>query len=64
MHSGSVDSGCHKLLENIRFVWSKTSYCGDKVEMSPMQDRRTDEQQVKIRYSASDLGNAESRNFG
>ena len=28
--SESVDSGCHKLSENIWFVWSKTSYSGDK----------------------------------
>ena len=28
--SGSVNSGCHKLSENIWFVWSKTSYSGDK----------------------------------
>ena len=27
--SGSVDSGCHKLLENVWFVWFKTSYSGD-----------------------------------
>ena len=29
MVSGSVDSGCHKLSENVWFVWSKTSYSGD-----------------------------------
>ena len=28
--SGSLDSGCHQLSENIWFVWSKTSYSGDK----------------------------------
>ena len=28
--SGSVDSGCQKLSENIWFVWSKTSHSGDK----------------------------------
>ena len=28
---GSVDSGCHKLSENIWFVWSKRSYSEDKV---------------------------------
>ena len=27
--SGSVDSGCHKVSENVWFVWSKTSYSGD-----------------------------------
>ena len=27
---GSVYSGCHKLSENIWFVWSKRSYYGDK----------------------------------
>ena len=27
--SGSVDSGCHQLSENIWFVWSKMSYNGD-----------------------------------
>ena len=26
---GWVDSGCHKLSENIWFVWSKMSYSGD-----------------------------------
>ena len=26
----SVDSGCHELSENLWFVWSKTSYSGDK----------------------------------
>ena len=26
----SVDSGCHELSENVWFVWSKTSYSGDK----------------------------------
>ena len=25
-----VDSGCHKLSENVWFVWSKASYSGDK----------------------------------
>ena len=44
MVSGSVDSGCHKLSENIWFVWSKTSYSRVKVEMSPMRDERTNEQ--------------------
>ena len=28
--SGSVDSGCHELSENVWFVWSKASYSGDK----------------------------------
>ena len=28
----------HILTENIWFVWSKTSNCGDKVEMLSMQD--------------------------
>ena len=28
---GSVDSGCHKLSENIWFVWSKTYYEGERV---------------------------------
>ena len=28
---GPVDSGCHKLSENIWFVWSKRSYSGQKV---------------------------------
>ena len=28
--SGSVDSGGHQLSENIWFIWSKTSYIGDK----------------------------------
>ena len=27
--SGSVDSGCHQLSENIWFVWSKMSNIGD-----------------------------------
>ena len=27
-----MDSGCHKLSENIWFVWSKRSYSGEKVE--------------------------------
>ena len=27
-----MDSGCHKLSENIWFVWSKMSYCGEKLE--------------------------------
>ena len=26
-----MDSGCHKLSENIWFMWSKRSYSGDKV---------------------------------
>ena len=30
MGEWSVESGCHKLSENIWFVWSKTSYSGDK----------------------------------
>ena len=37
MVSGSVDSGCHKLSENVWFVWSKTSYSGDV----SMRDGRT-----------------------
>ena len=28
---GSMDSGCHKLSENIWFVWSGRSYSGEKV---------------------------------
>ena len=28
--SGQWVSGCHKLSENVWFVWSKTSYSGDK----------------------------------
>ena len=28
---GAVDSGCHKLSENIWFVWSRTPYSGEKV---------------------------------
>ena len=27
--SGSMDSGCHEVSENVWFVWSKTSYSGD-----------------------------------
>ena len=30
----------HILTGNIWFVWSKTSYCGDKVEMSHMRDEQ------------------------
>ena len=39
---GSVDSGCHKLSENIWFVWSKTSYIGDKVGCDACPRRTTD----------------------
>ena len=41
---GSVDSGCHKLSENIWFVWSRTPYSGEKVgcDACPRTDRRTD----------------------
>ena len=35
--SGSLDSGCHKLSENIWFVWSKTSYGGDKLSPSKVE---------------------------
>ena len=45
MVSGSVDSGCHKLSENVWFVWSKTSYSGDKWRCHRCgTDGRTDEQ--------------------
>ena len=45
-----MDSGCHKLSENIRFVWSKRSYGGDKVgcHACPRTDARTDGRNVKI----------------
>ena len=33
MVDGSVDSGCHKLSEKIWFVWSKTSYSGEKASI-------------------------------
>ena len=39
--SGSVDSGCHQLSENIWFVWSKMSYSGD-MEGCHACVRRTD----------------------
>ena len=32
--SGSVDSGCHKLLEYVWFVWSKASYSGDSGDVT------------------------------
>ena len=38
---GSVDSGCHKLSENIWFVWSRTPYSGEKVGCDAC-GRRTD----------------------
>ena len=34
--------------ENVWFVWSKTSYSGYKVKMSPMRDGRTTNKQGKI----------------
>ena len=40
MVSGSVESGCHELSENIWFVRSKTSYSVYIVEMSPMRDEQ------------------------
>ena len=47
MVSGSVDSGCHKLLETVWFVWSKASYSGDKWRCyrcgTGRTDRRTSE---------------------
>ena len=45
--SGSVDSGCQKLSENIWFVWSKTSHSGDKWRCHRCGTGR-DKQQVKI----------------
>ena len=30
MGGWNVDSGCHKISENVSIVWSKTSYSGDK----------------------------------
>ena len=41
--SGSVDSGCHKLSENIWFVWSKTSYSGDVTDAGRTNERTTSE---------------------
>ena len=40
----------HVLSENIWFVWSKTSYSGDKrrCHQAPRRDKRTNEQQWKI----------------
>ena len=48
MVSGLVDSGNHKLSENILFVWSKTSYSGDKWRCHRCGTGRTNKQQVKI----------------
>ena len=45
MVSGSVDSGCYKLSENIWFVWSKRSYGGEKMGCHLMW---TDNGNVKI----------------
>ena len=44
--SGSVDSGSHKLSENVWFVWSKTSYSGEKWRCH--RSGRTNKQQGKI----------------
>ena len=49
--SGSVDSGCHQLSENIWFVWSKMSYSGDMEgchACARRTDGRTDARNVKI----------------
>ena len=43
--SGSVDSGCHQLSENIWFVWSKMSYSGDKEGCQACGQRITDNRQ-------------------
>ena len=45
--SGSVDSGCHQLSENIWFVWSKMSYSGD-MEGCHACGRTDDGRNVKI----------------
>ena len=42
--SGSVESGCHQLSENIWFVWSKTSFGGDNGDVT-METK--DERKVK-----------------
>ena len=46
MVGGSVDSGCHKLSENIWFVWSGTGWdgidYGSKMHCTPSEDRSLD----------------------
>ena len=41
--SGSVDSRCHQLSENIWFVWSKMSYSGDMEGCHACGRRTTDD---------------------
>ena len=47
--SGSVDSGYHKLWENVWFIWSKTSYSEDKWRCHRCgTNKQTNKQQGKI----------------
>ena len=49
MFAGSVDSGCHRLSENIWFVWFKTSYySGEKVGCHGQTDTRKCEDSARI----------------
>ena len=44
-----MDRGCHKLSENIWFLWSKRSYSGDKKGCDARGQRTTDNgRNVKI----------------
>ena len=52
MVSGSVDIGSHKLLENVWFVWSKSSYSGEKWRC--YRCGRTDDQTTS-KYRATQL---------
>ena len=47
----SVNSGCHKLSENIWFAWSNTCYKGEKVRCHAC-DTRTDGHVKVEQYSA------------
>ena len=50
MSEWSVDSGSHKLSENVWFVWSKTSYSGDVTDAG-----RTNKQTMTSEYRATQL---------
>ena len=51
----SVDSGCHKLSENIWFVWSKRSYNGRKGRMSSLYTDGRMECEDRARILESEL---------
>ena len=51
---GLVDSGCHKLSENVWLVWSKRSYSGQKVGCDDCDGRTHGNVKIELESSKQD----------